>query len=131
MLVHPARKIAFRKSAYVLKLVKNTFHDFTGEIMNNDNQYFYIANAYFENGVVLIEGVVKSGWQGNKQVQMIPLKYCPRITANVTLAYNSSNADMNKISAMYVDGNGNLYSWVVESLDYAERFNVIYPLKSE
>lgn len=47
------------------------------------------------------------------------------------VAYNSSNADMNKISAMYVDGNGNLYSWVVESLDYAERFNVIYPLKSE
>ena len=115
----------------MLKLVKSIFHDFTSEITNNNNQYFNITNAYFENGVVFIEGVVKSGWQGNKQVQMIPLKYCPRITANVTLAYNSSNADMNKISAMYVDGNGNLYVWAVESLDYAERFNVIYPLKSE
>ena len=115
----------------MLKLVKSIFHDFTSEITNNNNQYFNITNAYFENGVVFIEGVVKSGWQGNKQVQMIPLKYCPRITTNVTLAYNSSNADMNKISAMYVDGNGNLYSWVVESLNYNVRFSVVYPLKSE
>ena len=99
--------------------------------MDNDNQYFYIANAYSENGVVFIEGVVKSGWQGDKQVQMIPLKYCPRITANVTLAYNSSNADMNKISAAYVNSSGNLYAWVIESLVYDERFSVVYPLKSE
>lgn len=99
--------------------------------MNNDNQYFYIANAYFENGVVLIEGVVKSGWRGDKQVQMIPLKYCPRISSNLTLAYNASNNDINKISAAYVNSSGNLYAWVVESLDYNERFSVVYPLKSE
>ena len=114
----------------MLKFVKNTFHDFTGEIMDNDNQYFYIANAYYENGVVLIEGVIKSGWRGDKQVQMIPLKYCPRISSNLTLAYNASNNDINKISAAYVNSSGFLYAWVVESLDYNERFSVVYPLKS-
>ena len=99
--------------------------------MENNNQYFNITDAYFENGVVLIKGVVKSGWKGDKQVQMIPLKYCPRIAVYATLTYISSNADINKISTAYVNSNGNLYAWVVESLDYEEGFIVIYPLKSE
>lgn len=99
--------------------------------MENNNQYFNITNAYFENGVVLIKGVVKSGWKGDKQVQMIPLKYCPRIAAYATLTYNSANTDINKISTAYVNSNGNLYAWVVESLGYDEGFIVIYPLKSE
>ena len=73
----------------MIKLVKSDYHDFTDEIIDNDNQYFYVSNAYFENGVVFIEGVVKSGWRGDKQVQMIPLKYCPRISSNAILAYNS------------------------------------------
>ena len=115
----------------MLKLVKSAFHDFTSEITENNNQYFNITNAYFENGVVFIEGVVKSGWEGAKQVQMIPLKYCPRISSIAILSYNSSNADMNKISAMSVNSYGNLYAWVVESLDYNGEFNFMYPLKSE
>lgn len=115
----------------MLKLVKSAFHDFTSEITENNNQYFNITNAYSENGVVFIEGVVKSGWKGDKQVQMIPLKYCPRIASNAILAYNSLNTDMNKISAMYVNSVGNLYAWVVESLGHNERFNIMYPLKSE
>lgn len=115
----------------MLKLVKSIFHDFTSEITNNNNQYFNITNAYFENGVVLIEGVVKSGWKGDIQVRMIPLKYCPRISAYATLSYNSSGSDMNKISTAYVDSVGNLYVWVIESLVYDERFSVVYPLKSD
>lgn len=115
----------------MLKLVKSIYHDFTSEIIDNDNQYFHIANAYYENGVVLMEGVIKSGWKGDKQVQMIPSKYCPRIASNVTLAYNVSNSDQNKISAMYINGSGFLYAWVIENLDYNERFSVVYPLKSE
>ena len=115
----------------MLKLVKSIFHDFTSEITNNNNQYFNITTAYFENGVVFIEGVVKSGWQGDIQVQMIPLKYCPRTSAYATLSYDSSRSDMNKISAAFVNSSGNLYVWVIESLAYAERFSVVYPLKSE
>ena len=115
----------------MLKLVKSAFHDFTSEITNNNNQYFNITNAYFENGVVLIEGVVKSGWKGDIQVRMIPLKYCPRMSAYAILAYNSSGSDMNKISTMYVNSVGSLYAWVIESLVYDEPFSIMYPLKSE
>lgn len=117
--------------AYIMmKLVKSIYYDFTSEIIDNDNQYFHISNAYYENGVVFIEGVIKSGWKGDKQIQMIPSKYCPRIVSNVTLAYNSSNLDQNKISAMHITGSGNLYAWVIENLNYDERFSVTYPLKS-
>lgn len=115
----------------MLKLVKSAFHDFTSEITNNKNQYFNITNAYFENGVVFIVGVVKSGWKGDIQVQMIPLKYCPRMPTYATLSYNSASGDMNKISTAYVNSSGNLYVWVIESLVYDERFSIMYPLKSE
>lgn len=117
--------------AYIMiKLVKSDYHDFTDEIIDNDNQYFYVSNAYFENGVVLMEGVIKSGWRGDKQVQMIPLRYCPRVVSNAIISYNTSNLDQNKISSMYLTGSGYMYAWVVENLNYNERFSIIYPLKS-
>lgn len=99
--------------------------------MKNNNQYFNITNAYFENGVVFIEGAVKSGWQGTKQVQMIPFKYCPRILSSAILYSNSMQTDINKISVMIVNSFGDLYAWVVESLDYNVEFIIMYPLKSE
>lgn len=81
--------------------------------------------------MVLIEGVVKSGWKGAIQMQMIPLKYCPRVSAYATISYETSGLDMNKIIAASVNSSGNLFVWVIESLAYVERFSVVYPLKSD
>ena len=114
----------------MIKLLKNSYHNFTNEIINNDNELFSISNAYYENGVVYLEGTIKAGWYGDKQKTMIPLKYCPRYITFVTLSFTSTNSDQNKISSMYITDNGNVYAWIVDGLSYNERFSAIYPLKS-
>lgn len=44
----------------MIKLLKNSYHNFTNEIINNDNELFSISNAYYENGVVYLEGTIKA-----------------------------------------------------------------------
>lgn len=123
--------LSHRKANKMIKLLKNSYHNFTNEITNNDNELFSISNAYYENGVVYLEGTIKAGWSGDKQKTMIHLKYCPRYITFVTLSFTSTNSDQNKISSMYITDNGNVYAWIVDGLSYNERFSAIYPLKSE
>lgn len=120
------------KEGNIYTLIDEGYKNILNELLSTNNDYFYIENAYIENGIVFINGRVKKGIAGApSNINFIPLQYAPKEYVCASIIYNSSDSDNGKIQIFRIYNTGKYDMWITNALDYDEIFQFMYPLKTE
>ena len=99
-----------------------------GELLEYDKTYFQVDEAYVENGVVYIKGLIKANFDINISRTVIPEEYVPRTTTYGWPTYWASSSNVGKIFNVNIRPNGELYVWA-NKMNNNEIFSIQYPLK--
>ena len=102
--------------------------DILKELSNIETNYYSITNAFIENGIVFIKGIVKSGVNGWKDFSVLPNKYAPREVTMGSWCVSGLMNDLLKIGTIRADSSGNISVWISD-LGSTEHFTIQYPLK--
>ena len=100
------------------------------ELTNKETDYYSITNAFVENGIVFIKGIVKKGVAGWKDFSVLPNKYAPREVTMGSWCVSGSMDDLLKIATIRADTSGNISLWL-NNVESTEQFSIQYPLKVE
>ena len=98
------------------------------ELTNKETDYYSITNAFVENGIVFIKGIVKKGVAGWKDFSVLPNKYAPREVTMGSWCVSGSMDDLLKIATIRADTSGNISLWL-NNVESTEHFSIQYPLK--
>lgn len=104
--------------------------DILKELSNIETDYYSITNAFVENGIVFIKGIVKKGVAGWKDFSALPNKYAPREVTMGSWCVSGSMDDLLKIGTIRADTSGNISLWL-NNVESTEHFSIQYPLKVE
>ena len=106
------------------------YRNILNELTNRETDYYSITNAFVENGIVFIKGIVKKGVAGWKDFSVLPNKYAPREVTMGSWCVSGSMNNILKIGTIRADTSGNISLWF-NNLESTEHFSIQYPLKVE
>lgn len=110
-------------------LITNSYIDIKNKLLNIENDYFKVLDAYIKNGFIFIKGILKSDIVGVFSGILLPDEYRPIVEMYGQVICNGSGGDNNKVQAFRIETNGNYFIWVNEPLDSTESFQFMFPLK--
>ena len=118
------------KDMYFVNKEYLKYRNILNELTNRETDYYSITNAFVENGIVFIKGIVKTGVVGFKDFSALPNKYAPREVVMGNWGVSGSMNDILKIATVRADTHGNISLWL-NNLESTEYFSIQYPLKVE
>ena len=111
------------------EIITKDYIDIKNKLLNIDNNYFKVLDAYIKNGFVCINGILKSDIVGVFSGTLLPEEYRPVVDVYGQVICNGTAGDNNKVQAFRIETNGNYFMWVIEPLGSTETFQFIFPLK--